>query len=276
MNADLRHALVPAYFHLGGVAGGSVALAGVAVLVGGPALPPAGTGLVMAPVLLAACGAILTAHLTQPGRFWRVLTRFKWRSPISVGAWALSGLSLLSAPLAAWVLAGGGLAAAAESRLFGLMLALAAGLAWFFAAYTGVLLHASSRPVWTRSAMPGAVFCVSGLAGGACWLRLLVLVTPQADAASAARYEAVALRLLLLAVLLWFHLDSTLARVPPYAGRRRLLWVGLLLGYVLPILLLDRGGFVAEIGALLALGGGIAPRAALYLAGEDRPATHER
>ena len=272
MNADLRHAMVPVYFHLGGIAGGSVALAGVAVYVGGAALPPASAGLVAAPVLLAVCGAILTAHLTQPGRFWRVLTRFKWRSPISVGAWALAGLSLLSVPLALAVLFGGGLASAGENRLFDLGLAAAAGLAWFVAAYTGVLLHASSRPVWTASALPGAVFCVSGLAAGACWLRLLAIVTPGAEAASLLLYEAVALRLLLLAALLWMSLDSTLARVAAYPDRRRLLWAGLLLGYVVPVLLLDQGGFLAELGALLALGAGIAPRAALYLAGEDRPA----
>jgi formate-dependent nitrite reductase membrane component NrfD len=271
VTSEARHALVPVYFHLGGIAGGSVALACLAVHVGGAALAPAGAGLVVAPLLLAACGAILTAHLTQPGRFWRVLTRFKWRSPISVGAWALAGLSLLSVPLAGWVLVGGGLSGAGESALFDLILAVAAGLAWFVAAYTGVLLHASSRPVWTRSAMPGAVFCVSGLAAGACWLRLLVLVTPGADASSAALYEGVALRLLVMAALLWIYLDRQLALVAPYPGRRRLLWVGLLLGYVVPVLLLDQGGFVAELGAVLALGAGMAPRTALYLAGEDRP-----
>lgn len=271
MTPDMRHALVPVYFHLGGIAGGSIALAGVAVAVGGAAQAPAGAGLVAAPLLLAVCGAILTAHLTQPGRFWRVLTRFKWRSPISVGAWALAGLSVVSVPLAVWVLAAGGLAGAGQSRLFGLLLAAAAGMAWFVAAYTGVLLHASSRPVWTRSANLGAVFCVSGLAAGACWLRLLVLLTPGADAGSAAVYEAVAVRLLLLAAALWIHLDSKLARLPPYAGRRRLLWFGLLLGYVAPVMLLDQGGYLAELGAGLALGVGVAPRAALYLAGEDQP-----
>lgn len=272
MTGDARHAMVPVYFHLGGVAGGSVALAGLAVMVGGAATGPAGTGLLAAPVLLAACGAILTAHLTQPERFWRVLTRFKWRSPISVGAWALAGLSLLSVPLALGVLAQGGLAQAGASRLFDLALALASGLAWFVAAYTGVLLHASSRAVWTRSAMPGAVFCVSGLAAGACWLRLLLLVSPGATPAAAPLYEAVAVRLLLLAAALWIHLDLQLARLPTYAGRRRLLWAGLLLGFVVPVALLDRGGFLAELGAVLALGAGVAPRAALYLAGEDRPA----
>ncbi len=264
-----REAMVPIYFHLGGIVGGSLGLSALAVFRQVPGWAAAAApALIVAPVLLVICAAILTGHLTKPERFWRVLTRFKWGSPVSVGAWALTSLGLLSALLSLGILTQGGLAAVSQNPEYLAILGLAALLGWFLTAYTGVLLTASSIAVWTRTNWLGAVFCVSGLAAGAAWMRFLLVFVAGPEAALAAPgLETITIRLLMMALAGWFFLDRALIIENEYHSQRGIVWAGLVLGYALPILLLDQGGLYAEAGALLALTGGVAPRAAIVFSG---------
>jgi formate-dependent nitrite reductase membrane component NrfD len=271
-HAGLREQLVPLYFHLGGMAAGSYALAGLVTALGGPGADPAARpAFLAAPFLLAACGAILTLHLTRPERFWRVLTRFKWASPISAGAWGLTLLSLASGLTALAVLVAGSTRALEPSWPFRALVFLGGAMGWFVTAYTGVLLSASSRGVWTRTHLLGAVFCVAGLASGAAWMRLLVLPSAHAEAAvAAAKLEVSAGRLTLLSLGLWATLDQRLAVLHEYRQLRARMWLALFFACMLPAALLLLGGPWGPAGAALAVLAGPWPRAVMVAAGEKR------
>src|SRR5438128_1328927 len=86
------------YFFLGGLSGGSYAVATLLRLSGRRAEPAARVGYYLAFVTLLACPVLLTLDLGQPLRFWHMLVNttpgdltpvFKYWSPMSVGAWAL-------------------------------------------------------------------------------------------------------------------------------------------------------------------------------------------
>jgi formate-dependent nitrite reductase membrane component NrfD len=156
---------VPAYFYLGGVAGGSAVLAAAA-----HDRPPLRT-LAEACRRLAFFGttigpALLTWDLGRKLRFVNMLRVFRPTSPMSIGSWSLAGTGFL-ATLAlllgerhegravAWGLAGGGL---------------------MLAGYTGVLLGNTSNPLWqqTRRELP-VLFTASAIAGTAALLEMLPL-----------------------------------------------------------------------------------------------------
>lgn len=269
-----REAIVPFYFHLGGMAGGLYCLGALLLVFGaeGERLL-AHRALMASPVLTAVCGGMLVGHLTVPTRFWRVLTRFKFYSPISVGAWGLSALGLAGAWSFVALCPGfGGVALPLE------VVALGALSGWFVAAYTGVLLTASSRPLWSSTSLLGGVFCVTGLATSAAFLRLVMLAPgPPGLAALAPKVERVATALLLMSAALWVLFERALTlhaadgetladqlRAPPFG---LWFWLGLGLGMVLPAMMLAEGGAAAVLGALLAASLSIGPRAAVVFAG---------
>jgi hypothetical protein len=161
---------------MGGLAGGLLFLGGLATLLSlsrGAPLPGLRDRLVLP--LVVASAAVLTADLTHPARFFRLLVTFRASSPVSWGSWilALSGLagavlaapladgwplvSPVAAPLAALRAAGGGRAA----DLCGLV----AGVG--LAGYTGILLSASSRLRWFASPHLGGAFLATGSASAA-------------------------------------------------------------------------------------------------------------
>lgn len=135
---------VPAYFFVGGTAGMAAVLA-LAVLVAG-----AGPGPLRAALWTAAAGALLSPlllilDLGRPRRFLAMLRVFKWRSPMSMGAWILAAFGAAAVPaavLATWVPGARTLLAAAVvgAALLGAVLAV----------YTGVLLGATAIPVWAH------------------------------------------------------------------------------------------------------------------------------
>jgi formate-dependent nitrite reductase membrane component NrfD len=129
---------VPVYFAVGGAAG-------VAAMIGVAAqLSRADKSLVRDARWIAAIGAtlsapLLIADLGRPERFLNMLRVFKPQSPMSVGAWLLSAFGAGST--AAVILPGAfGDAAAIPSAVAGLGMAT----------YTGVLLGATSIPVWSK------------------------------------------------------------------------------------------------------------------------------
>ena len=136
---------IPTYFFVGGAAGASAAIAGVARLFGNDPL------LVRDARMIAAAGALISpllliSDLGRPARFLNMLRVFKLQSPMSIGAWTLVAFSasVFSSLLAPhrWI----GVVADSSATLFGLILAT----------YTGVLIGATTIPVWARhvSALP--------------------------------------------------------------------------------------------------------------------------
>ena len=129
---------VPVYFAVGGAAG-------VAAMIGVAAqLSRADRRLVRDARWIAAIGAnlsapLLIADLGRPERFLNMLRVFKPQSPMSVGAWILSAFG--AGAVGAVILPGpfGDVAAIGSA---------AAGLG--MATYTGVLLGATSIPVWSK------------------------------------------------------------------------------------------------------------------------------
>ena len=142
---------VPAYFFVGGVAGIAAMIASVAAVAG------ADVTLVRDARWIAAAGALdlsalLISDLGRPERFIYMLRVFKWRSPMSVGAWTLALFSpAVLLPVA--------LIGARSRHRHGLAVAGDGGLrcgrpltGLVLATYTGVLLGATAIPVWAAHA----------------------------------------------------------------------------------------------------------------------------
>jgi len=143
---------VPAYFFAGGTAGAAAMIAAVGAFAGADA------ALVRDARWIAAAGALLSpllliSDLGRPDRFFNMMRVFKYRSPMSVGAWTLVlfapavlapimlrwlGADIAGAGLARWVTA----VADVMAALTGLVLAT----------YTGVLIAVSTIPVWNAHA----------------------------------------------------------------------------------------------------------------------------
>jgi formate-dependent nitrite reductase membrane component NrfD len=140
---------VPTYFFVGGAAGAAAVIAVVARLAGADPLLVrharwiAGIGAVLSPLLL-------ISDLGRPARFLNMLRVFKLQSPMSIGVWTLvvfSGAVALSILLDALAPATGASLLVAAVSLTTDLVALATGL--ILATYTGVLIGATTIPVWS-------------------------------------------------------------------------------------------------------------------------------
>jgi formate-dependent nitrite reductase membrane component NrfD len=168
---------IPLYFFVGGIAGGSAVLHGLAKLTGNEKL--ARSTLVIGVAADAACPPLLISDLGRPERFLNMLRVFKVTSPMSVGSWILS--------------VSGGSSAVATAlerlRLLRPVKELAEGV-WFLsgpplATYTGALLANTAIPVWSegRDELPW----LFGSSAAACAGAAATLVTPPSEAAPARR-----------------------------------------------------------------------------------------
>jgi hypothetical protein len=174
---------VPLYLFLGGLAGGSAVLAFAGTL--GGAEPT----LVRSALAIAVLGAVASAlllinDLGRPRRFLHMLRVFKWRSPMSVGAWLLTGFGALAS--AALLMEGWGTAdgfamgaSATPSLLRAVlswaMLGGASLLGALVATYTGVLLSVTVVPAWRAHAgLLPLHFGVAALGSAAAVLELLL------------------------------------------------------------------------------------------------------
>ncbi len=138
--------MVPAYYYVGGLSGGSAVLGAAATLLRRDALDE----LVVKTRWVATFGAVVSSALLvldlgRPSRFLHMLRVFRPSSPMSMGSWILvsfssaAGLSAISqfAPSMKMI----GDASAIGSGVLGLGLA----------GYTGVLVGNTVVPVWQRS-----------------------------------------------------------------------------------------------------------------------------
>jgi hypothetical protein len=153
---------IPIYFFVGGAAGASAVIAAGAQLTGDH------TKLVRDARRLAAVGAFASAPLLildlgRPERFLYMLRVFKPQSPMSVGVWILSAFGAASTAAA---LFDGPLGNAAAG------VAAVSGLG--MATYTGVLIGATSIPVWAKHV--GTLPVHFGASGVAASVGLLELI----------------------------------------------------------------------------------------------------
>ena len=275
------------YFYLGGIAAGAYAVAAMAAIFGGEAdrraTRPAHY---IAFPLIAVCGAVLTADLNRPERFWHMLIQsetfrpmFKWWSPMSVGSWALTAFGGFSATSFLAVLLEDGwiksnrwrdrLVAVRQTWPGKLFAATGAGTAFFVASYTGVLLSASNQPAWADTTWLGALFLASAASTGVAALVVLARWRcPDVGDDEVERLEradgwAIVLE---LAMLVAFALS-----LRGVSGIAFLRWPGMLIplfvvpvGLVLPLIVRQvRGARGAVDSALLVLLGGFVLRFAV-------------
>ena len=160
---------IPLYFWFGGIAAGSSFVALACDLAGDEESATVARKVALAALMPSP--PLLIMDLGRPERFYNMLRIFKPRSPMSMGAWALSAF--------------GGLAAAAvgadligrrqEAKVLGGVNALVGG---YLGSYTGVLLASTAVPVWSRSRLfLGPIFVCTGTATGAAATRLTLVAT---------------------------------------------------------------------------------------------------
>jgi hypothetical protein len=155
---------IPLYFWLGGIAAGSSFVAFACDLAGDEHGARVARGLAAGAVV--PCPPLLISDLGRPERFHHMLRIFKPRSPMNMGAWALTAFGALASGAVATDLAGRRRAA----RVLG---AATAAVGGYVGSYTGVLLATTAVPLWSRSRLfLGPIFVVTATATGAAAVRL--------------------------------------------------------------------------------------------------------
>ena len=172
------------YFFFGGLAAGCYVIASIASLFGSrDDRVAARTGYYLSLLALLPCPPLLIKDLGRPERFINMLRVFKVKSPMSMGVWGLVTFSLFSGVTAFIQAARDGifgrwwaprLLAALPQRLIALP-GTAFGI--FLGGYTGVLLTATSIPLWSRSKFLGAIFVSSALSTSSALISLALRLT---------------------------------------------------------------------------------------------------
>ncbi len=166
---------VPVYFWLGGLGAGAHLISTVAQLLGwkDKAFFRATRYTVLVTMVLSPI--LLIMDLGRPERFYNMLRIVKLRSPMSTGSWALAIFGVLSGLIAAAQAARDGLLGRDNilvrlvktfipDRLLSVV-ALPVGL--YVGLYSGILLSATSVPMWARNfLLMGPTFLSSGLSTG--------------------------------------------------------------------------------------------------------------
>ncbi|MDP8947938.1 MAG: polysulfide reductase NrfD [Actinomycetota bacterium] len=166
---------VPLYFWLGGIGAGAHLISTVAQLLGwkDKAFFRATRYTVLVTMILSPI--LLIMDLGRPERFYNMLRIVKLRSPMSTGSWALAIFGVLSGLIATAQAARDGLLGRDNilvrlvktfipDRLLS-VLALPVGL--YVGLYSGILLSATSVPMWARNfLLMGPTFLSSGLSTG--------------------------------------------------------------------------------------------------------------
>jgi len=172
------------YFFFGGLAAGCYVIASIAALFGSREdRPVARAGYYLSLLSVLPCPMLLIKDLGRPDRFLHMLRIFKVKSPMSMGTWGLVSFSFfcgISAVIQAardgilgrwW---GSRLLAALPQRA----LAIAgSALGVFLGGYTGVLLTATSIPLWSRSKVLGAIFISSAVSTSTALISLVLRLT---------------------------------------------------------------------------------------------------
>ncbi len=171
------------YFFFGGLAAGCYVIASIAALFGSKEdRAVARTGYYLSLLALLPCPPLLIKDLGRPERFLNMLRIFKVKSPMSMGVWGLMSFSLFSGVTAVNQAArdgllgkwwGAKLLAAIPQRLLAMPGAV---FGVFLGGYTGVLLAATSVPLWSRSKLLGAIFVSSAISTSSALISLVLRI----------------------------------------------------------------------------------------------------
>lgn len=282
------HWLIVVYFILGALAGGSYFLSAMIDLTGRDKdRRLARLGYYITLPLMLVIGVVLIVDLSRPDRFWHLLIEnhtlrpmFKYWVPMSTGSWAVPLFSFFA--LLSFV------AAFAEHRrphwrfaqrlrppgLVGVLVAVpGALLALHVTGYTGVMLSALNRPVWSDTPLFGLLFIVSAvtmaaalLALGARWLRW--------HSPAVAALQRIWVWLLVVQIVVLIALFVSLG---PAARGWLNVWgivlaIGIVIGIVLPLSFVRRRGPLGvgglPVAPVLVLAGGFIVRTAIVFVPE--------
>ena len=299
--------LIDIYFFLGGVAGGAFVIATIAGLVDGRRFHDVvRVGYYVALVALIPCPILLIADLGLPTRFLNMLMvtkpsldigmnavtagpfHLKPHSPMSVGAWGLMAFSVCAFLCAGetWRADKRGVSSTRVRTIAG---AIGSVFGFFLAAYPGVLLGATARPLFISAHWVGALFLAVGAATGSAAIALVLgwlrgrgahdaLTRVMRVTSIALVVELVALTLLVVSVNAAGSDGVDAALTQLLSGRYSLpFWLGaVFVGVVLP-LLLHRGVIghrareMTALRAALVLVGGFLVKFVLIAAGQSSP-----
>ena len=157
---------VPAYLFVGGTAGAAALIGAAARMSGHPTLARDARWIAAAGA--AASPPLLISDLGRPDRFLNMLRVFKLQSPMSVGVWTLVAFSTASATAAFADVASRLLPASTPVRTVrnaSELMAASTGIA--MSTYTGVLIGATSIPVWSANVRLLPIHFAAGSLGGA-------------------------------------------------------------------------------------------------------------
>ncbi|MDI3339962.1 MAG: polysulfide reductase NrfD [Sphaerobacter sp.] len=277
------------YFFIGGIGGGSYAIAALLHIFGEPEdRPIVRLGYYIALPSIIVSGILLTLDLTRPERFYHMLVQsktfvpaFKYWSPMSVGSWGITLFGLFAFLSTVGALAETGrLPWSGLSRLnqgtLGLVINLAGGLCGFFVAgYTGVLLSVTNRPLWSDTPLLGLLFLLSAFSTAAALLLLVGRRRAQPESLewlSQIDSWALILELVVLGAVI-LSVGTVVAREVLFNAWGVLLLVGVVLaGILVPLLLHWRPrllGAASPLGAAaLVLLGGFILRVVMLLSSE--------
>lgn len=277
------------YFFIGGIAGGALMLAGLLRMFGRAedrAYIQIASALALAGAAIS--GILLIIDLSAPLRFWHMVIQnnswrpmFKWWSPMSDGVWILLAFSAFAL--------GAALQSFVDEQWFPERLArvtrvvtrpalvtmgaiggIVSGLA--LAGYTGVLLAATNRPVWSDSAWLGIVFLFSAVSTSMAALLLLSHWRRVASSSTRewlARFDNVTLVFELLAIA-GFLVSLGDASIALYNAWGVLLVLGVVVaGIVVPFFIQRRPRHGVVLPAVLILVGGFLLRTVILLSSEQ-------
>jgi formate-dependent nitrite reductase membrane component NrfD len=172
------------YFFFGGLAAGCYVMATIAALFGSKEdRVITRTGYYLSLLMLLPCPVLLIKDLGRPERFLNMMRMFKAKSPMSMGVWGLLGFSAFSGTTAViqaskdgilgrwW---GARLLAALPQKLISMPGSL---FGVFLGGYTGVLLTATSVPLWSRSKLLGGIFISSAISTSTALISVVLRLT---------------------------------------------------------------------------------------------------
>jgi formate-dependent nitrite reductase membrane component NrfD len=194
--------LIDVYFFLGGLAGGAFVIATVATLINAREnRDVARVGYYLALLALIPCPIILIVDLGVPSRFLNMLGRFNPQSPMSMGAWALLAFSAMAGLAALLTLMEDMGRGRDTSRLKMVVGLVGSFFAFFLAAYPGVLLGATTRPLWIEGHALGALFLAVGASSAAAAIVLILLLLRSRPQFLVARLNVIILVALVVQLL---------------------------------------------------------------------------
>ena len=293
--------LIDLYFFLAGLAGGAFVIATIADLVGTTRYRNVvRVGYYLALLALIPCPIFLIVDLGVPSRFVNMLMSLKPDqmigasainigpfhikpfSPMNMGAWALLGFGLLAFLAALSIFLEDAKRGRDLSALRTTVGVIGGFFGFFLAAYPGVLLGATARPLFQNGNLLGALFLAVGASTGAAAIALILSFLGQEAGGTLAGLRRIIIPVLLLqaATLALFLLRVSMSGEEGAAQSLALLlsgpyslifWVGAVaIGLIVPFVLqiVTRQPGLVAIAAILILVGGFLAKYVIIAAGQ--------